>query len=310
MSKKCSVYLWMGLCLSLSLACSILSPSEPEQTTLPSDEVTQAAVSAPPQEMDEASPEEELTEVTETAGEQPALETSASESADDRPAPEEESAINWKHAAYADNFVDIYSGWPHDPGGAFGYPEAFEDCPNPTGNPRFPCEADPQTQVYQMNIDENTNPPIFISVLEEYEYGPVGIQADTRVIKNTFGHGFYGFVCHYRDTGNYNALIVSTKGHTGIFKLVDGQTNYLFPSDLNADLLASLQAAEADDAPLTLRAECNGDRLVLTAGDKVVTETRGGLAGEGLNGLIAGVEKESDEGQFSVNFDDYKVFKP
>ena len=226
------VHLSMGLCMALLVACSFLSSPEEENTSAPAPATTQAM---------EASPE-----VTDTGSTQ------------NQPQSDEKHAINWGQAVYADDFVDIYSGWPNDPGGAFGYPESFENCANPTGDARYPCEASPETQVYQMNIDGNTNPPIYVSALEGYEYGPVGLEIEATVLENSLGHAFYGFVCHYRGTGNYNALIVSTKGHTGIFKLENGKTDYLYPSDLNEKFQAYMQKAEADHAPIALRAECNG----------------------------------------------------
>jgi hypothetical protein len=299
----------MGLCMALILACSFLSSSETENTPAHAPAITQA-MEASPKETSAPLIGEEPAQETETVGEKPAAKATESDSAQKQPPSDKKQAINWEQPVYADDFVDIYSGWPNDPGGTFGYPEAFKQCANPTGNPRFPCEASPETQVYQMNIDGNTNPPIYVSALEGYEYGPVGLEIEATVLENSLGHAFYGFVCHYRDAGNYNALIVSTKGHTGIFKLENGKTDYLYPSDLDEKFQAYMQKTEADHAAIALRAECNGDALFLSAGGNVLAETTGGLSEPGLNGLIAGVEKENDKGLFSINFDNYKVFEP
>ncbi len=295
MRKFPKVYLWMGVIMILVMSCSFLSSSGGEN---PSETAPSTAQSSP----SEAAAQDHPEGTSAADGEGQPTTPSESGSAN--------QAINWKKPVYADNFVDIYSGWPNDPAGTLGYPEAFEGCADPTGDARYPCKANPKTQVYQMNIDGNIDPPIYVSTLDRYEYGPVGMEIDTKVLENSLGHAFYGFVCHYRDTGNYNAIIVSTKGHIGIFKLVDGKTDYLFPSDLNTDFLAYMLAAQGDNVPITLRAECNGDALILSVADSVLAETKGGRSEAGLNGLIAGVEKEGDQGKFSINFDNYKVYTP
>jgi len=219
------------------------------------------------------------------------------------------AGINWDKPRYADNFVDIYSGWPVDKSGdmAYGYPDAFGQCVNEDGSP---CEDDPAMHLYQMRFTGYSEPPIFISVLPGYEYGTVGVQIDTLVANNTLGHAYYGVVCHYKDLGNYNALVVSTKGHTGIYKMENGKASYLKEYALDTGFLTLFLVAQQANQYITLRAACINDSLSLSANGTVVAEAKGGIESAGLNGLIAGVDKEKEQGDFTIYYDNYKVFEP
>lgn len=112
----------------------------------------------------------------------------------------------------------------------------------------------------------------------------------------------FGLICRYIDVNNYYAMIISSDGYYGIFKVVKG--DYYLISGLNLNYDERIK--KGSDINL-IEAECNGSQLILSVNGNELSRTEDTDLERGRTGLIAGTYEEAG---VAILFDNFLVKIP
>jgi tetratricopeptide (TPR) repeat protein len=129
----------------------------------------------------------------------------------------------------------------------------------------------------------------------------VRIEVDTEKGDGT-DDNFFGVICRYQSSQNFYALIISSDGHYGIARRVDGGGFELIG-------LAEMPFSDAinqGDESNRIVAECVGDVLRLTVNGHMLLEMRAEDFIAGDVGIIVGT---FDEPRTNILFDNFAVFE-
>lgn len=107
----------------------------------------------------------------------------------------------------------------------------------------------------------------------------------------------HGFVCRYVDEDNFYILTVGNDGWYSIDKFVDDNYENLASDFVSPDLI--------DPNSNLVRAECNGNKLILWSNDILLAEVEDSSLPEGQVGLYT---RSWDEGNITIAYDNFIVY--
>ena len=134
-----------------------------------------------------------------------------------------------------------------------------------------------------------------------FDLGDVQLDVDTAALSGPPDNAF-GLICHYRDSGNYAFLLISSDGFSGIGVVRDGQRTLLtgdalLPSDMILQGLTSNH----------LRGDCIGNRLSLYINGALVNEAVLEEPTTGDVGVIVGTYGTPGA---EIQFDNFTITNP
>jgi hypothetical protein len=112
----------------------------------------------------------------------------------------------------------------------------------------------------------------------------------------------FGVICRYQDESNFYFFIISSDGYYGLGKVVGGEQlligeEELLPSDV----------IQTGNVTNTIRAECNGPNLTLSANGTQLASASDDTFSSGDVGLLAGT---FDASGTDIHFDNFVVRQP
>lgn len=115
-------------------------------------------------------------------------------------------------------------------------------------------------------------------------------------------NNLFGMICRMQDEKNFYALVISSDGYAGIYKVLDGE--YIL---LNGETLEFSSAIYKGNAINILSATCDGDELRLDTNGEHLLSVQDEQFTYGNIGLIVG---SFEEPGVNVYFDNITVFQP
>ena len=115
-------------------------------------------------------------------------------------------------------------------------------------------------------------------------------------------NNLFGVICRYQGPENFYALVISSDGYYGIFKMLEGHFNLIERTAMDFSEMIN-PGIEANE----IHALCQGERLVLIVNGAKLIEVQDSTLTAGDVGLIAG---NFDDPGIRVLFDHFIVAKP
>lgn len=112
----------------------------------------------------------------------------------------------------------------------------------------------------------------------------------------------FGVICRYQDRDNFYAFLASSDGYAGILKVKDGK--YMI---ISGPQMTYSEAIRKGAAQNHLRADCNGENLILYANGQIILEVQDQEFKTGEIGLIAGTGETAGT---DLYFDNFWAYKP
>jgi len=112
----------------------------------------------------------------------------------------------------------------------------------------------------------------------------------------------FGIICRYEDTSNFYALIISSDGYYGVYKVLDSEQlligeESMMPSDAN----------KQGNVTNIIRVDCIGSTLTLYANGTQLVSVKDNSFSSGDAGLLAGT---FDTPGTDIHFDNFVVREP
>jgi hypothetical protein len=112
----------------------------------------------------------------------------------------------------------------------------------------------------------------------------------------------FGVLCRYQNPENYYALVISSDGYYGVYKVVDGSKTLIDQPNLEFS-----EVIQRGNAVNVIQGVCKDEILILVVNDVRLIQVQDGSLAYGDVGLIAGNFSKSN---VNVVFDHFIVAKP
>ena len=112
----------------------------------------------------------------------------------------------------------------------------------------------------------------------------------------------FGIICRYEDTSNFYALIISSDGYYGVYKVLDGEQLLI-----GEESMMPADAIKQGNVTNIIRADCIGSTLTLFANGTQLVSVQDSSFNSGDAGLLAGT---FDTPGTDIHFDNFVVREP
>jgi hypothetical protein len=112
----------------------------------------------------------------------------------------------------------------------------------------------------------------------------------------------FGIICRYEDTSNFYALIISSDGYYGVYKVLDGEQLLIGEESMMPD-----DAIKQGNVTNIIRADCIGSTLTLFVNGTQLVSVQDSSFSSGDAGLLAGT---FDTPGTDIHFDNFVVREP